>query len=255
MKNDSLEILHKTGLEKSRMDAFQNRVEADLNNAEVEIIILKYKAPEIEKKCLGLIIDHTDVPYKLTFYDNRQNHPNMAKIWNRLIKESTCDVVLVMDTDAFVTSNWIRPLVDCARRDECGIAYPVSGNSMTSPAHHKEFGSRLHDVSEHCTGYCFAMRKKVWEELGGFDEDFLVFGQDSDMCERVIHHPDYKLFIVPESLVYHGEQDREGIYRSSYSTRKASEEGEYDFDMETKFAPYLISHRSQQKYYERLWQK
>src|SRR3972149_6350445 len=42
----------------------------------VEIIILKYKNPDVEAKCLEYIIKNTDWPYKLTVYDNRNNTAN-----------------------------------------------------------------------------------------------------------------------------------------------------------------------------------
>ena len=232
---------------------FKNRIEEPLKNEGVEIIILKYKSPEVEKKCLGLLIDHTDYPYKLTFYDNRNNPPNMAKAWNKLIQESTFDTVIVMDTDAFVSEGWIKPLIETTKRKDCGIAYPVSGNSATALAHrHGKQNREPFEVHEHCTGYCFAMRKQVWEELGGFDEDFLVFGQDSDMCERVMETK-YKLYIVPLSLVYHGEAGEHGVYEASMSTRPAAEAEEFNQAIETAYAPKLIQYRKENKFYEKFY--
>src|SRR3990167_10178146 len=103
----------------------QNRVTATIKKAEspllddheikrVEIIVLKYKSPDIEIECLSRIIRYTQWPYKLNVFDNRGNGPNTSKAWNKLIRESTCDYILFMDSDAFVfesigTVNGVRP--------------------------------------------------------------------------------------------------------------------------------------------------
>src|SRR4051812_20927799 len=68
----------------------------------VEIIILKFKEPEVEAECAKRIIENTNWPFKLTIYDNRQNTASTAKIWNKLIRESTCDYILFIDSDAYV---------------------------------------------------------------------------------------------------------------------------------------------------------
>src|SRR3990167_2655342 len=91
----------------------QNRVTTTIKKAEapllddkeikrVEIIVLKYKSPDMEKDCVSRIIEYTQWPYKLNIFDNRGNGPNTAKAWNKLIRESTCDYILFIDSDSFV---------------------------------------------------------------------------------------------------------------------------------------------------------
>jgi len=46
----------------------------------VEIIVLKFKDPEVEVECVKRIIENTDWPFKLTVYDNRQNTASTARI-------------------------------------------------------------------------------------------------------------------------------------------------------------------------------
>src|SRR3989338_8794297 len=68
----------------------------------VEIVVLKYKDPEVEVICAKQILEYTDWPYKMVFYDNRPGTKNFSRIWNKLIRESTCDYVLVMDIIIFL---------------------------------------------------------------------------------------------------------------------------------------------------------
>jgi len=257
MKEDSLRVLE-TWREQfgDRVDDFKKRVEQPLENDKerVEIIILKYKSPEVELKCIENIIKHTDHPYKITFFDNRNNPPNMSKIWNKLIREATCETIVMLDSDAFVQSHWLEPLLDALKIPECGIAVPVGGNSVYAFSQRKPREDKpAFVIKEHFTGCCFAMKKSVLEEMGGFDEDYLVFGQDSDMAEKFIAHPRYEIFGCPRSLVIHGVQIGEG-FNASVSTGKARGDNEYDFELESKYSPNMVQYRKLSGYYKKLYE-
>jgi len=191
----------------------------------VEIIVLKYKDPKTETKCVKNLLENTEHPYKLTLFDNRPNSANMAKAWNKLIRESTCEYIVVMDSDAFVGENWLAPLVNCFKdKPDCGIAVPVAGDTSVPVTQQRR--KRLNEgplaITGHVSGFCFMIKKSMMEEMGWFDENFYVFGQDSDFCERMLHAKKYRPYIVAASYVEHGE--KEG---GSTSTRKASEEGDW----------------------------
>ena len=256
MKQDCKDVLSKVRKDFSDqlVDGWVKQVEAPLPDdneiKRVEIIILKYKSPEIEKECLQRIIDHTSHPYKLTFFDNRPNGANMSKAWNKLIKESTCELVVVMDSDAFVTDGWLEELVKAMDIQDCAIAAPVLDKSVGAQVQRIP-KSTLEPffTNNHITGCCFITRKNIIEELGWFDEDFLVFGQDSDMNEKIINHPFYKVYVVPSSLVYHGKIE-DTVYIASYSTRKAADDREYSYHVDVNYAPVLIKKRSDGDYYK-----
>ncbi|MBT9150976.1 MAG: N-acetylglucosaminyl-diphospho-decaprenol L-rhamnosyltransferase [candidate division WS2 bacterium] len=79
------------------------------------------------------------------------------------------------------------------------------------------------------SGCCFAMRKRDFEELGGFDENFFAYNEDSDLSWRahlkgfgilyvptsIVRH-DYKLNVPPEKI-YHLEKNRYLILRKCFS--------------------------------------
>lgn len=158
----------------------------------VEIIVLKFKEePEIIDKCISRIIHNTDHPFKLTIFDNRPNNANTSRIWNKLINESSCRYVLIMDSDAFIPATktdpcWLTRMMESI--DETGFVIPVSNRSEGQG---QKVGSPLPypDVTINkgiWSGYCFLFdREGKWREIGGFDERFYIYGQDSEFAYRV----------------------------------------------------------------------
>lgn len=160
----------------------------DSDTRRVEIIMLKFKEePRIIDEAVTRIIHNTDWPFKLTIYDNRLNTANTSRIWNKLVKESTCDYVLIMDSDAYVPKTepcWLTRMMESV--DETGIVVPVSdvrGGAHQYVGHAENYPSftRNKDV---WSGYCFLVYKGVFEEFGFFDERFYIYGQDSEWAWR-----------------------------------------------------------------------
>ena len=54
------------------------------------------------------------------------------------------------------------------------------------------------------TAACLMMRRDVFEEIGGFDEELAVAFNDVDLCLR-IRERGYRVVYVPHALLYHFE--------------------------------------------------
>ena len=52
------------------------------------------------------------------------------------------------------------------------------------------------------SGACMLIRAKIWNECGGFDEDFFAHMEEVDLCWR-LYNRGYKLFVIPTTAVYH----------------------------------------------------
>lgn len=158
----------------------------DSETRRVEIIMLKFKEePEIIDDAIHRIIHNTNHPFKLTVFDNRLNSANTSRIWNKLIKESTCDYVLIIDSDAYVPKLepcWLTRMMESI--DETGIVIPVS--DAAGGAHQRVFRPEPGTVRNHdaWSGYCFLVYKGVFETFGFFDERFYRYGQDSEWAIR-----------------------------------------------------------------------
>lgn len=51
-------------------------------------------------------------------------------------------------------------------------------------------------------GTAFMIRKKLFDEIGGFDEKFFLYFEEFDLCKR-IKDLSYKIFMVPEAKIIH----------------------------------------------------
>lgn len=51
-------------------------------------------------------------------------------------------------------------------------------------------------------GTAFMMKKKLYDEVKGFDENFFLYFEESDLCKR-IKELDYKNYIVPSAKIIH----------------------------------------------------
>ena len=158
----------------------------DSETRRVEIIMLKFKEePILIDDAIHRIVHNTNWPFKLTIFDNRLNSANTSKIWNKLIKESTCDYVLIIDSDAYVPKLepcWLTRMMESI--DQTGIVIPVS--YCAGGAHQRVFrpekGTMINQDA--WSGYCFLVYKGVFEKFGFFDERFYMYGQDSEWAIR-----------------------------------------------------------------------
>ncbi len=231
-------------------DRLKSSIKRDGDINRVEICVLKWKLPEIEKKCVNNIIDYTTHPYKLTLFDNRLNPNNTSKVWNKLIREASCRLVLIMDSDIFVTEGWLEPLVEVFNKNkDAYIAVPVMGVSGTPfcqrlEKRDKDAFSTMNDVS----GCCFLLDKKKFKEVGKFNENFQFYGQDSEYFERVQKYSPYEVYVVTRSLVRHGLYDGETGYIGASSAQAAHKAGEMNMQVDATYAGrYMAYLREQNK--------
>ena len=77
-----------------------------------------------------------------------------------------------------------------------GILYQEERDSLDIPANvdpHEIFGAK---------GAFMMLRRDLYFELGGFDTDFVVDFEDTDLCWRA-WQAGYRVLVVPRSVVYH----------------------------------------------------
>jgi N-acetylglucosaminyl-diphospho-decaprenol L-rhamnosyltransferase len=64
------------------------------------------------------------------------------------------------------------------------------------------------------SGACFLVRRRAWEELGGFDEAYFMFAEDMDLCWRA-HAAGWGVGVEPAARVTHAE----GVSRKRHPYR------------------------------------
>ncbi len=156
-------------------------------------------------------------------------------------------IFFFLNNDTLVQKNWLSPLVALMNeRQDCGIVgskllYP-DGNIQHIGVAFDWRGNRRHiyknypaDIApaqeirecEAVTGACLIIRKKIFKEVGGFDDRFKNGSEDIDLCLKV-RAKGYRIFFCPLSVLTHFE-------KASLKTR-----GNFYKKWSTKYNNYLF---------------
>lgn len=218
-----------------------------------EIIVLDNNSTELESKAY-----FEDVVNR---FDNVRVIPahyqfNWSKLNNQGIRESRGDVFVFLNNDVTVlTADWLTRLIENAIRPEVGLVgglllYPDGtiqhagvvvgmggwadhvykgmqpihmGNPFISPMVSRNVSA--------VTGACMAVSRKTIEEIGGFDEDFIVCGSDVEICLRALKYGKRNVY-DPFVRLTHFES----------KTRNAKDIPSVDFRLsEAMYRPYLAA--------------
>jgi|HubBroStandDraft_2_1064218.scaffolds.fasta_scaffold05955_8 hypothetical protein len=206
----------------------------------VEIIVLKWKCPEVETQCAERIIRHTAWPFNLTFYDNRANTPNTSRIWNKLVRQATCDYVCLLDSDAFVPDTnpcWLTRMMESFQHADCRVVLPVT-DRCSSPQQRIPVQSYPAEVRDDqvWSGFCFLFRRELLSQVGPFDEEFVGYGQDSEFAVRLARQGG-GTYVRRDVFVQH-------VHGASFSA--AAKSGEYDATADRAYAQQLYLEKTRQ---------
>lgn len=214
----------------------------DSETKRVEIIMLKFnEEPEMINDSISRIVNYTNHPYKLTIFDNRLNSPNTSRIWNKLIQESVCDYVCIIDSDAFIPTDikpcWLSRMMESI--DKTGIVVPV-GNADGVGGCNRATNASKYPSEEKATGiwsgYCFLIKKSILSKIGMFNEAFLAYGQDSEFAFRALKG--IGTIMRTDCYVSH---------RGGSSFIKAAKEGSFDREADKMYARTLYINLTNQK--------
>lgn len=141
---------------------------------------------------------------------------------NIAVKNAAHDIVAFTDDDCIVEKNWLRELVKGFMDESvAGVAggVMVKGANMIGKCeiilgfpggglrYIHNSGGKSHETTNLSTCNC-AYRKKVFEEIGYFNENTKHSGEDYEFAQRVSRR--YKCFYNPNAIVYH--KPRGSIY-------------------------------------------
>jgi GT2 family glycosyltransferase len=141
---------------------------------------------------------------------------------NRGFAEAVGEYLVVLNPDTEVAPNWLGELIRTmdrhpeagmatsrichfGRRDlinTCGNDVHITGlafcRGLDEPVEAFDEPARVAAVS----GCSFIIRRSVLEDVGGFDRDFFIYLEDTDLSIRV-NLAGYEIRYVPGSIVYH----------------------------------------------------
>jgi len=180
----------------------------------VDIIILRFNTPEFDVPCLDSIIKNTDYPfYQLTVFDNYYPRFTLSKVWNILTKKSLGEYICLLNNDTRVYKGWLRKMVEVFTREQNVGAVGPSTNQCYSP---QKIEKRKDVPTEYevvdflntfgktfqLSGFCLLFPKRIWLEVGGFNEKFGLYAQENEFLHRV-QKAGYKTLWRKDAYIWH----------------------------------------------------
>lgn len=153
-------------------------------------------------------------------------------------RDATGDYLVFLNPDAIATPGWWEALVDALASDaSAGMATSrillahdperlnTAGNDihLTGLTLCRGMGRLAEDyvraepVSA-ISGAAFAIRRDLYQRLGGFDPEYFMYMEETDLSWRV-QLAGYRCVYVPDSLVYHHYRLRFGPNKTFYQER------------------------------------
>ena len=185
---------------------------------------------------------------------------NFSLLNNWAVKMARGDILLFLNNDIeVIEEDWLREMVSQAMRKKVGpvgakLIFPddyvqhagmilgiggLAGHAFkflhrNNPGHIGR-ASIIQNYSA-VTAACMAIRRKVFDELGGFDEDNLGTAyNDADLCLRA-WEKGYRTVWTPYALIVHHESASRGLEDNFEKKRRWQSEADY---MRTKWNTYI----------------
>lgn len=227
----------------------------------VDLVVISYNTLTYLRQCIQSIRENTLYPYRLIVVDNGsrdgsveylRQQPNLyliensqnvgyAKACNQGILAGRSEYVVILNTDVKVTRGWLTSMVQFANMDrQIGVIGPkmineksqIVGAGVTrlgpvcsSRGWMQQNRNGLYDKVEDCYsvgGACYMVRREALEKVGGFDESYFFYYEETDLSFRMIEKG-YRVVYYPDVTVLHyheGSLDKENylerVKRNNY---------------------------------------
>lgn len=161
--------------------------------------------------------------------ENKENL-GFAGGYNEGLKSLDTDIIVLLNSDVEVTENWLDPLIEEFVSNEKVAACQPKILDQLKKSHFEYAGAcggfldrygypycrgRVFDTLEAdsgqydtpmdvhwASGACLAIRKEIYESMGGLDEDLFAHMEEIDLCWRIRRHG-LRVRVIPSSVVYH----------------------------------------------------
>ncbi|MBW2338970.1 MAG: glycosyltransferase family 2 protein [Deltaproteobacteria bacterium] len=213
--------------------------------SDLSVIVVNYNTADFLVRCLNSIASQTQIDSEVIVVDNasqdnsldliRNNFPwvivianernlGFARANNLALKTCRADYVYFLNPDTEVMGRCFRNMIDFMdQRPEVGLAGTRIVNPDGSPQSsiekrypgEKYAKQELRDLKGNIAwvmGASMIARRGIVEDLGGFDEDFFLYGEEQDLCLR-IRKAGWTIEYINESAVVHwgGQSERKNL--------------------------------------------
>jgi len=165
----------------------------------------------------------------VTIIENDNNY-GFTGGYNRVLQRVEADYYILLNSDVEVNPGWITPVVELMESDPLIAAAAPKIKSYLQRDHFEHAGAAggfidsygypfcrgrmFYEIEEDkgqyqqsdevfwASGAALFIKKKYWDEAGGFDERFFAHMEEIDLCWR-LKNMGYKIMYCAQSEVYH----------------------------------------------------
>ncbi len=209
--------------------------------ASVTAVVLAYGGEALLEEAVGAVLASNDIEIDIVVVDNGCTSDAIDRVKGltgvRMITpetntgfsggcvrgaaEATGDYLAFVNSDAIVAPDALARLADVAAEPGVGLAMgsirlanaPELMNTSGNPLHFAGLswaGGLGEPASQHAerrsvmagSGCCFVMRRSLWEDLGGFADEYFAYVEDTEISVRIWQRG-LTVEYVPDSVVLH----------------------------------------------------
>ncbi len=236
-----------------QIDPIPLRAPLQAHQTSVDIIVCVHNALPDVQRCLEAVVRHTTPPYSLILVDDgsesetrdylsefanaqgaallrNEEAKGYTRAANQGLRRSSADYVVLLNSDAIVTPEWLDRLIACAESDpRIGLVGPLSNTASWQSIPEVEsqgdwaanplppgltieemgqlvarYSARAYPVLPFLNGFCLLIRRPVIEQIGYFDEESFGagYGEENDYCLRARKNS-WLLALADDVYVYH----------------------------------------------------
>lgn len=186
---------------------------------DISVLIVNYNTAELVRKCIESVLSQRDINFEIIVVDNNSHDNSVAvlqqfmpqitfisnqenngfgKANNQAFKVSSGRYIFMLNPDAvFVTDKDLHHAVQFM---DAHNQYGLAGTRIVNNHHQVEHTvyhhyphqkqtsmdfSSLPGVLATVLGASMIARREVFEKVKGFDEDFFLYGEETDLCLRI----------------------------------------------------------------------
>ncbi len=206
----------------------------------ISIILVSYNTKDLTRDCINSIYKYTkDVEFEIFADMIEKEFPDVKLIRNPdnkgfgaanniAIRLSNAKYVFLLNTDTVLINNAIKIMYDFLEKNPdvgaCGgnlydenmqpstskMPFPNVLNCTSISWIYKAVKNKLYKLKEikkveevdSIIGADMLLRKSVLDEVGLFDENIFMYGEEVDLCKRIKNNG-YKIKAIPEPKIIH----------------------------------------------------
>jgi len=151
---------------------------------------------------------------------HNERNLGFAATCNRGAAEAQGEFLYFLNNDLDFQSGWFKPMFTLVQSRQAGLVGNVQLDATTGTIDHAGLWFNRKGKPEHTkriswlarltgeqpvpalTGACFAIKKSLWCQFGGFDEGFVNGGEDVDLCLKA-RQAGWRNCVATRSIVRH----------------------------------------------------